>query len=484
MPSPTIAPNNRKLKHGSCFIMAAISGGATTASTEGRIPNHASLHRSCRSVRHRRCNGHLHSSGFCPGTPPPTRPRVADDSGPSPATTISHARCRGRGQRPATSSSPRGAATKCCSTCRSRSPLIRREQLDRQGALDITDIADTTPNVTLEGQPRHQQHAEPVHPRHRPAGSGGRLRAGCRPLSRRCLSQPTASRRAQHLRCRADRGAARSAGHALRPQHHRRRDQICDPPDPGDEPHADPTRQCRHISARFDLIGSASAPLGPALRAGVAAARLSNSGFGKNLTTGKRNYNKDVWAPRGTIEFEPSDSIFFRLSGDYTWDDSNPRGGHRLIPTQCAAPCGTAPTPAFYPMFSTPRAARRSQAKGPRVRRRFARRDRPQRLADVPHDHRLSQGRTDTPIDFDATAAVDVDVPAIYKNHQFSQELQLVVDKRPPQGRGGALLPRRQCVQRVRRASLYTGPLIRRADRRDARRCRHQDLGGVRGFHL
>ena len=34
----------------------------------------------------------------------------------------------------------------------------------------------------------------------------------------------------------------------------------------------------------------------------VAAARLSNNGFGKNLTTGERNYNKDILATRGTIE--------------------------------------------------------------------------------------------------------------------------------------------------------------------------------------
>jgi iron complex outermembrane receptor protein len=45
--------------------------------------------------------------------------------------------------------------------------------------------------------------------------------------------------------------------------------------------------------------------------------------------------------------------------------------------------------------------------------------------------------RSFTPIDFDATAAVDVDVPAIYRNHQFSQEFQLVADKGPLQGVAG-----------------------------------------------
>ncbi len=44
---------------------------------------------------------------------------------------------------------------------------------------------------------------------------------------------------------------------------------------------------------------------------------------------------------------------------------------------------------------------------------------------------------TRTPIDFDATAAVDVDVPAIYKNKQFSQEFQVVADNGPLQGVAG-----------------------------------------------
>jgi iron complex outermembrane recepter protein len=37
--------------------------------------------------------------------------------------------------------------------------------------------------------------------------------------------------------------------------------------------------------------------------------------------------------------------------------------------------------------------------------------------------------RSDTPIDFDALPAIDLDVPAIYRNEQFSQEVQLVVER-------------------------------------------------------
>ena len=39
-----------------------------------------------------------------------------------------------------------------------------------------------------------------------------------------------------------------------------------------------------------------------------------------------------MWATRGTLEFEPGDRAFFRLSGDYSCDRSNTRGGHRLLP--------------------------------------------------------------------------------------------------------------------------------------------------------
>ncbi|MCC7097246.1 MAG: hypothetical protein IT472_08715, partial [Thermomonas sp.] len=42
--------------------------------------------------------------------------------------------------------------------------------------------------------------------------------------------------------------------------------------------------------------------LGDIFRAGFSFARLSRGGFGDNLTTGDENYNKDIWAARGTLE--------------------------------------------------------------------------------------------------------------------------------------------------------------------------------------
>uniref|UniRef100_UPI00286E20C4 TonB-dependent receptor n=1 Tax=Novosphingobium sp. TaxID=1874826 RepID=UPI00286E20C4 len=94
-----------------------------------------------------------------------------------------------------------------------------------------------------------------------------------------------------------------------------------------------------HLSARatygsynqMDGVVSASAPIGDGtIRVGGAVARLTRDGFGKNLTTGLDNYDKNVTAARGTIEVH-GDGIFARLAGDITHDKSNPRGGHRLI---------------------------------------------------------------------------------------------------------------------------------------------------------
>ncbi|MGN6691988.1 MAG: TonB-dependent receptor plug domain-containing protein, partial [Sphingopyxis sp.] len=52
-----------------------------------------------------------------------------------------------------------------------------------------------------------------------------------------------------------------------------------------------------------DLVVTGSAPISDMFRIGGSVARLSRGGFGDNLTIpGLENYNKDVWAGRGTIE--------------------------------------------------------------------------------------------------------------------------------------------------------------------------------------
>jgi iron complex outermembrane receptor protein len=310
------------------------------------------------------------------------------------------------------------------------------EQLDRKGALDITDVAATTPNVTLEVSRgtnstltpfiRGIGQQDPV--------AGFEQGVGVY-LDDVYLNRPQAAvldiydvERIEVLRGPQGTLYGRNTiGGAIKYVTRRI---------PTDAPHMSiRTNLGTHHQA--DLIGTVSAPLGSGLAVQIAAARLSNNGFGKNLTTGLRNYNKDVVATRGTIEFAPSDAVFVRLAGDYTWDDSNPRGGHRLIPSLCTALCGLTSAAVPSNVFDTagglndPR--QRVRAGGVSLFGEFG-------INDWLKFRSITAYRRDrsfTPIDFDATAAVDVDVPAIYRNHQFSQEFQLVADKGPLQGVAG-----------------------------------------------
>jgi iron complex outermembrane receptor protein len=170
-----------------------------------------------------------------------------------------------------------------------------------------------------------------------------------------------------------------------------------------------------------DLIVTASTPVTDSLKIGASGARLSRGGFGKKLNLGIENYNKDVWAARGTIEYD-SGPVFVRLSGDYVKDNSQARQGHRFIPgLQSGAPV-------LDDVFDT-RAGlniidQEVEAYGGALNVAIE-------LSDTLTFKSITGYRKDkstTPIDFDSLPAVDVDVPGIYKNDQFSQELQLLYE--------------------------------------------------------
>jgi iron complex outermembrane receptor protein len=170
-----------------------------------------------------------------------------------------------------------------------------------------------------------------------------------------------------------------------------------------------------------DLIVTASTPISDSLKIGASGARLSRGGFGDNLTLGTENYNKDVWAGRATLEFD-SGPVFIRLSGDYVKDNSEARQGHRLIPSLVTG------QPVLDDVFDT-RAGlnivdQEVEAYGGALNIAVE-------LGDTITLKSITGYREDsstTPIDFDSLAAVDLDVPAIYENEQFSQELQLLYE--------------------------------------------------------
>ncbi|HEU4821095.1 MAG TPA: TonB-dependent receptor [Qipengyuania sp.] len=198
----------------------------------------------------------------------------------------------------------------------------------------------------------------------------------------------------------------------------------------------------RRLSRDFDLrvrgtygtynqaegVITASAPLSEELRVGASVARLSRGGFGDNLTTGLENYNKDVWAGRLSMEMGGYGApVFVRVSADYTKDTSDPRGGHRLVPGYASG------APVLSNVYDTRGGLvdpeQEVEAYGFAINAEVE-------LSDALMLRSISAWREDdsaTPIDFDALPAVDVDVPGLYLNEQISQEFQLVY------GEGGPL---------------------------------------------
>ena len=304
------------------------------------------------------------------------------------------------------------------------------EQLDRAGALDITDVAQTTPNVTLEVS----------------RGTNSTLT----PFIRGIGQQDPVAGFEQGVGLYIDDVYLNRPQAAVLDVYDVQRIEVLRGPQgtlygrntiggaikyvtrniPTDGPHAS-LRTNIGTHGQLDVVASASAPLTSSLRIGASVARLRNTGFGKNLTTGEDNYNKNLWAARGTVEFQPADSVFFRLSGDYTWDNSNPRGGHRLINNLVTG------EPPLSDVFDSEGGLNDPKQK---VRSGGVALHGEIGLNDWLKFRTITAYRKDrsaTPIDFDATPAVDLDVPAIYKNHQFSQEFQLVADKGPLQGVAG-----------------------------------------------
>ena len=301
------------------------------------------------------------------------------------------------------------------------------EALEAQGALDITDIGDTTPNVTLEASRatnstltafiRGVGQQDPV--------AGFEQGVGIY-LDDVYLNRPQAAvldiydvERIEVLRGPQGTLYGRNTiGGAVKYVTRRLSD--------------DPELRVRAnlgTDEQADLIVSASTPVGSGvLRFGASVARLSRGGFGKNLTTGLENYNKDVWAGRVSAEVNNEDNIFFRLSADYTRDESNPRGGHRLITSLLTN------APVLDNVFDT-----RGGLSDPEqlVEGYGVALSGEIELSDIFTFRSISAWRKDdssTPIDFDALPGVDVDVPGRYNNEQLSQELQLLVEAGPLNG--------------------------------------------------
>jgi iron complex outermembrane receptor protein len=178
---------------------------------------------------------------------------------------------------------------------------------------------------------------------------------------------------------------------------------------------------------QIEGVVTVSAPIADMVRVGGSVARLTRDGFGENLTNGLDNYDKDIWAGRASLELggygEPA---LIRITGDYTKDKSNPRGGTRLIPGLLSG------APILDNVYDTRGGLNDPiqdiEAYGIAMNVSLE-------LSDALTLRSISAWRKDdtaTPIDFDALPAVDLDVPGLYLNEQLSQEVQLLYDNGGP----------------------------------------------------
>ncbi len=172
---------------------------------------------------------------------------------------------------------------------------------------------------------------------------------------------------------------------------------------------------------QIDLMASGSVPLGETFAVGGALARYTRDGFGENVFTGAEHYDKDVISGRVSLEWEPTEDLFFRLAYDHTQDDSNAKHGYRLIPGV------TNGEPVLDSVYDTRGGAgdiNSVETEGLSFTGEW-------RVNDVLTLKSITAGRqdrTDTPIDFDALPVNDFDVPAFYENEQFTQEFQALFD--------------------------------------------------------
>jgi iron complex outermembrane receptor protein len=181
---------------------------------------------------------------------------------------------------------------------------------------------------------------------------------------------------------------------------------------------------------QLDLVGSASTALTSMFRVGAAVASLDRDGYGENKTTGEDQYEKDVLAYRVSAEFLPNEDLLLRLAYDKTQDDSNPVAGFRPYP---GARSGA---PVLGDLRDTTAgAADAISTAGIDGNNEVETEGFHASLEWSPSDcltlRSISAWRddyTESVIDFDSLAVIDFDAPVIYDNEQFSEEFQLLWD--------------------------------------------------------
>ncbi|MFY8274457.1 TonB-dependent receptor [Pseudoalteromonas sp. SSDWG2] len=159
------------------------------------------------------------------------------------------------------------------------------------------------------------------------------------------------------------------------------------------------------------------------LYVGYGFATLNRDGFGEFITSDldnqdRENYNKDVTAARVTLEYRPTEDLFFRLGWDKTDDESNSKGGYRLLPSILT----DAPVPdSVYDSYTSMPTWNKVELEGVSLTARWDMSD----STTLKYIGAMRESYSPTNIDFDNTSLRIFDVPAIYDDEQTTHELQL-----------------------------------------------------------
>ena len=157
---------------------------------------------------------------------------------------------------------------------------------------------------------------------------------------------------------------------------------------------------------------------------GFGHADLSRDGFGEYKIVADslgdqdtENYNKDLTASRLTLEYHATDDLFMRLAWDRTKDDSNAKGGYRLLPSLVTE----APVPdSVFDSYTSLPTDNKVELEGFSLTIDWNVNDN----LSLKYVGASRENYSDTNIDFDNTPVDVFDVPAVYDDENTSHELQ------------------------------------------------------------
>ncbi len=177
----------------------------------------------------------------------------------------------------------------------------------------------------------------------------------------------------------------------------------------------------------LDLRTSLGGALIPGkLRGKIAFASLNHSGYGENLLTGQDVSDRKTLAARAGLEWLVNDTWKVAFSGDYTQDDSAPKGYQRLRANNLCPLFGItcAPNDSRWDTQSGLAPLNGTDSMGASVVISSALNS----AWDFKSISAYRESDTENNIDFDTTAARIVDVATTYFDNQLSQEFQFIYD--------------------------------------------------------